>query len=93
MDQRLAFLQQLALSQSIERPLAGYQLFIGPGLDNAAALQHQDAVGVTDRAEAMGDEFPKDSRSIFDRSVWPDMASQRRWYMLCALHRMIVSLY
>jgi hypothetical protein len=30
MDQRLAFLQQLALSQSIERPLAGYQLFIGP---------------------------------------------------------------
>ena len=30
MDQRLAFLQQLALSQSIERPLAGNELFIGP---------------------------------------------------------------
>ena len=54
MDQRLAFLQQLALSQSIERTLAGHQLFIGPVLDNAAALQHQDAVGVTDGAEAMG---------------------------------------
>jgi hypothetical protein len=29
MDQQRAFLQQLAQSQSIERPLAGYQLFIG----------------------------------------------------------------
>ena len=38
-------------------------------------------------------KLPKDSRSIFDRRVWPDMASQRRWHMLGALHRMIVSLY
>ena len=29
----------------------------------------------------------------FDRSVEPDMASQRRWYMPSTLHRMIVSHY
>src|SRR5215216_5719525 len=48
----------------------------------AVTLGERDGIG----------ELPKDSRSIFDRSVWPDMASQRRWYMPGALHRMIVSL-
>src|SRR5258708_3137724 len=45
------------------------------------------------RLQARVGKLPKDSRSIFDRSVGPDIAPQRRWYMPSTLHRMIVSLY
>ena len=46
----------LPLDHFVVEPPAFHQLFVGAGLDDPALVQHDDQVGVGDRAQAVGDD-------------------------------------
>jgi hypothetical protein len=54
--ERQTLLQELALGEAVERAAARHQFVAGAGLDDSSTVEHEDAVGVADRAEAVGDD-------------------------------------
>ena len=56
----LVFLRGEALRLEVEHgpvaPAERHQVVMGPELDDTAALEHADAIGMTHRREPMGDE-------------------------------------
>jgi len=61
---RGARLNQLPLRELRKRAGLGDQLLVASRLRNLAALQHDDPIGIADRAEAMGDHDAGDGKPL-----------------------------